>query len=111
MTPASVIDVFDPKDFLAKVGEGKTVAEFRENQTPRWEAADSTNCKNALDVPVVVDFVGKACHPDSDRGHTNNVPSQHRPPQEFRAGNNPTAKADYAGRDQICDQSFHTRHS
>jgi CRP/FNR family transcriptional regulator, cyclic AMP receptor protein len=28
-----VTDVFDPKDFLAKVGEGKTVAEFHENQT------------------------------------------------------------------------------
>jgi CRP/FNR family transcriptional regulator, cyclic AMP receptor protein len=33
MTPKSATDVFDPKDFLAKVGEGKTVVEFHENQT------------------------------------------------------------------------------
>ena len=25
--------MFDPKDFLAKVGEGKTVIEFHRNQT------------------------------------------------------------------------------
>jgi CRP/FNR family cyclic AMP-dependent transcriptional regulator len=33
MTPKSETHVFDPKDFLAKVGEGKTVVEFHENQT------------------------------------------------------------------------------
>jgi CRP/FNR family transcriptional regulator, cyclic AMP receptor protein len=33
MTPKSATDEFDPKDFLAKVGEGKTVVEFHENQT------------------------------------------------------------------------------
>jgi CRP/FNR family transcriptional regulator, cyclic AMP receptor protein len=31
MTPAP--EMFDPKDFLAKVGDGKTVVEFHENQT------------------------------------------------------------------------------
>ena len=33
MTPKSTTDVFDPKDFLAKVGMGKTVIEFHKNQT------------------------------------------------------------------------------
>jgi len=33
MTPKSATDVFDPKDFLAKVGVGKTVIEFHKNQT------------------------------------------------------------------------------
>src|SRR6185437_11352402 len=32
MTPKSATDVFDPKDFLAKVGVGKTVIEFHKNQ-------------------------------------------------------------------------------
>jgi CRP/FNR family cyclic AMP-dependent transcriptional regulator len=32
MNPKSATYVFDPKDFLAKVGEGKTVVEFHENQ-------------------------------------------------------------------------------
>ena len=32
MTPKSATDVFDPKDFLAKVGAGKTVIEFHKNQ-------------------------------------------------------------------------------
>src|SRR5665213_119984 len=33
MTPKSATDVFDPKNFLAKVGGGKTVIEFHKNQT------------------------------------------------------------------------------
>src|SRR6202051_422645 len=33
MTPKSATAVFDPKDFLAKVGVGKTVIEFDKNQT------------------------------------------------------------------------------
>jgi CRP/FNR family transcriptional regulator, cyclic AMP receptor protein len=33
MTPKSATDVFDPKDFLAKVGVGKTVIELHKNQT------------------------------------------------------------------------------
>ena len=33
MTPKSATDAFDPKDFLAKVGVGKTVIEFDKNQT------------------------------------------------------------------------------
>jgi CRP/FNR family transcriptional regulator, cyclic AMP receptor protein len=33
MTPKSETKMFDPKDFLAKVGEGKTVIEFHRNQT------------------------------------------------------------------------------
>src|SRR6202046_490538 len=33
MTPKSETEMFDPKDFLAKVGEGKTVIEFHRNQT------------------------------------------------------------------------------
>jgi CRP/FNR family transcriptional regulator, cyclic AMP receptor protein len=43
MTPKSEIEIFDPKDFLAKVGEGKTVVEFRENQTvfSQGEVADT----------------------------------------------------------------------
>jgi CRP/FNR family transcriptional regulator, cyclic AMP receptor protein len=32
MTPKSATDLFDPKDFLAKVGEGKTVIECHKNQ-------------------------------------------------------------------------------
>jgi CRP/FNR family transcriptional regulator, cyclic AMP receptor protein len=32
MTPKSETEMFDPKDFLAKVGEGKTVIEFQKNQ-------------------------------------------------------------------------------
>ena len=32
MTPKSATDAFDPKDFLAKVGAGKTVIEFHKNQ-------------------------------------------------------------------------------
>ena len=32
MTPKSATDAFDPKDFLAKVGVGKTVVEFQKNQ-------------------------------------------------------------------------------
>jgi len=41
MTPAP--KMFDPKDFLAKVGEGKTVVEFHENQTVffQGEVADT----------------------------------------------------------------------
>jgi CRP/FNR family cyclic AMP-dependent transcriptional regulator len=32
MTPKSATNVFDPKDFLAKVGVGKTIIEFHRNQ-------------------------------------------------------------------------------
>jgi CRP/FNR family cyclic AMP-dependent transcriptional regulator len=32
MTPKSETEMFDPKDFLAKVGEGKTLIEFQKNQ-------------------------------------------------------------------------------
>jgi CRP/FNR family cyclic AMP-dependent transcriptional regulator len=32
MTRSQATDVFDPKDFLAKVGAGKTVIEFQKNQ-------------------------------------------------------------------------------
>ena len=32
MTPKSATDAFDPKDFLAKVGVGKTVVEFQKSQ-------------------------------------------------------------------------------
>src|ERR1700735_5346689 len=32
MTPKSETEMFDPKDFLAKVGVGKTVIEFQKNQ-------------------------------------------------------------------------------
>jgi CRP/FNR family cyclic AMP-dependent transcriptional regulator len=33
MPPKSATEMFDPKDFLAKVGAGKTVIEFHKNQT------------------------------------------------------------------------------
>jgi CRP/FNR family transcriptional regulator, cyclic AMP receptor protein len=33
LSPSKATDVFDPKDFLAKVGVGKTVIEFHKNQT------------------------------------------------------------------------------
>jgi CRP/FNR family cyclic AMP-dependent transcriptional regulator len=32
MTPKPAIEMFDPKDFLAKVGVGKTIVEFHKNQ-------------------------------------------------------------------------------
>ena len=32
MTPKSETNMFDPQDFLAKVGVGKTVVEFQKNQ-------------------------------------------------------------------------------
>jgi CRP/FNR family cyclic AMP-dependent transcriptional regulator len=43
MPPKSATEMFDPKDFLAKVGEGKTVVEFHENQTVflQGEVADT----------------------------------------------------------------------
>jgi CRP/FNR family transcriptional regulator, cyclic AMP receptor protein len=33
MTPKPATEIFDPKDFLAKVGVGKTIIEFHKNQT------------------------------------------------------------------------------
>jgi CRP/FNR family cyclic AMP-dependent transcriptional regulator len=33
MAPKSATEVFDPKVFLAKVGEGKTIIEFHKNQS------------------------------------------------------------------------------
>jgi CRP/FNR family transcriptional regulator, cyclic AMP receptor protein len=33
MTPKPATEMFDPKDFLAKVGVGKTIIEFHKNQT------------------------------------------------------------------------------
>jgi CRP/FNR family transcriptional regulator, cyclic AMP receptor protein len=43
MPPKSATEMFDPNDFLAKVGEGKTVVEFHENQTVflQGEVADT----------------------------------------------------------------------
>jgi len=43
MPPKSATEMFDPKDFLAKVGDGKTVVEFHENQTVflQGEVADT----------------------------------------------------------------------
>jgi hypothetical protein len=63
----------------------------------------------ALDVPVVADFIGQACHPDSDRGHSNNEPKHQRSPPKFGGDDNPDPKGDYAGRDQICGEPFHAR--
>lgn len=62
-----------------------------------------------LDLPVVVDFIDEACHPDSNRGHANNAPKHQRSPPKFGGGDNPDTKGDYAGRDQICGESFHDR--
>ena len=43
MPPKPATEMFDPKDFLAKVGDGKTVVEFHENQTVflQGEVADT----------------------------------------------------------------------
>ena len=43
MTPKSETSMFDPQDFLAKVGVGKTVVEFQKNQKvfSQGDAADT----------------------------------------------------------------------
>jgi len=57
--------------------------------------------------PLVVDFIGKACRPDCDRGRANNEPKQQGSPSEFSVGDNPDSKGEYACRDQICGELFH----
>jgi hypothetical protein len=63
----------------------------------------------ALYLPVVVDFIDEACHPDSDRSHARNEPKHQRSPPKFGGGDNPDTKGYYAGRDQICGEPSHAR--
>jgi hypothetical protein len=77
--------------------------------TDSQQAMMSAVRRAASDVPIVVDFIDKACRPHSDRSHAPNEPNRQRS-SEFGGGDDPDTERDYAGRDQICGEPFHARH-